>query len=315
MLRNSNLAARIVRTNSPAVSLASAASKGSTTTASIPVSASNLRRSAKRGDQPGASAGRKKCSGCGSKVIATARAPAARASSTTAAGILLMPQVHAIKVADGCNRRTKPRRDLFYRAINSGNNWVGALDHRLTVSVRPVIGQRNPVGQSLICLCMAEFVRNMRQPRVLCANSFRPPQRLLHGCMARMRFMPQRGENQVIKPFKQPKTLLREFRSHPSDRQRCPKRNPAIVICPCRTGTRTNSTPCTVIPFAQRFQLDARTIRIGGLRRKGILVDVLQHPRHIGAAYSGIGPPSRNAVKLNGRKSSSPKMWSACECV
>ena len=132
-------------TNSFADSPASASSNFSTTTASMPVSASSRTRSSIGVSSFGAVAGRRYCSGCGSNVTATAltRCPLAQFTRLVHHRLqnLPMPQMHAVEVPDRRYRRTKPRRNLRDPTIDGNHARSATLakspDHRLTANSSP----------------------------------------------------------------------------------------------------------------------------------------------------------------------------------
>ena len=65
-------------------------------------------------------------------------------------------------------------------------------------NLKPVIGQAHARGQGAVGFFVAQLVGNVGKPGLARANAARPAQRLLHGGVAGMRFVAQRGKNELI---------------------------------------------------------------------------------------------------------------------
>ncbi len=142
-LRTPIASTRIRSTNSRGARCANASSNFSTSAASIPVSASRRSRSSVGVISRGALLGRKNCSGCGSNVTATARAPIASCFARNSGQNLPVSAMHAVKIAHGRDRGTKPCGNLRERAKHLHRASIRARPH-VVPAAHSLTGTLNP---------------------------------------------------------------------------------------------------------------------------------------------------------------------------
>ena len=145
---------------------------------------------------------------------------------------------------------------------------------------------------------MAQVVRDVREPRLLCANAPRPFERLLNGGVAGVGRAPQRRNRQHLNAFEQGKAGLRNCAhvGHVSCVANAITRD-RLVAVKQRNAHEVDAVHQVVL--GKRNELHARTRRISGGRRKCVGKGSLKNCGHfsIGIEWNRSAPLCGNKAQ------------------